>query len=77
MKLTRVGNQCVAKCFCCDKPIASRPKWAYTADGQSVYVGPECCRKIKRAGAEGWQPPLGGPRMYDEQLVASGLIDVP
>ena len=38
----------------------------YTADdgGQIQYVGPECFRKIKAAGSAGFQPPLGGPRLY-------------
>lgn len=54
------------KCFACDRPLGRLgPEWmADTRDGQLVYVGRECFRKIKGAGALGWQPPKGGPRLW-------------
>jgi hypothetical protein len=35
-----------------------------TADGQEVRVGSDCAKKIIRAGLSGYQPPLGGPKLY-------------
>jgi hypothetical protein len=32
-------------------------------ESQTAYVGPDCYKKIKAAGAAGYQPPLGGPRL--------------
>ncbi len=53
-------------CYSCGKPMKSERFTVYTADdgGQIQYVGPECFRKIKAAGSAGFQPPLGGPRLY-------------
>lgn len=34
------------------------------ADDQTAFVGPECFKKIRAAGDDGYQPPLGGPRLY-------------
>ena len=50
------------RCFACDRPCASHA--AVTSDGQTVLVGSECIRKIRRAGAVGYQPPLGGPVLF-------------
>lgn len=36
---------------------------AYTADGFSVVVGPECYKRAIKAGAAGYQPP-NGPRLF-------------
>ena len=52
------------KCFACDKPLPVNPTLADTRDGQTVYVGPECLRRIRAAGEAGYQPPRGGPRLY-------------
>ena len=52
----------VVKCFACDRHT-SNPQKATTSDGQVVYVGADCYRKI---GPDGWQPPMGGPRLYRE-----------
>jgi len=53
------------KCFACDKKLVVR-EWRIvdTRDGQTVYVGPDCLVKIKKAGESGYQPPKGGPRLY-------------
>jgi hypothetical protein len=54
-----------AKCFACDRPFRSpRRPLAITSDGQRVFVGPECHRRIVQAGAAGYQPPLSGPRLF-------------
>lgn len=52
------------KCFACDKRLGKRPSIADTRDGQFVFVGSECYRLIVAAGEVGYQPPLGGPRLY-------------
>lgn len=33
-------------------------------DGESVWVGRECARWVRQSGEYGYQPPLGGPRLY-------------
>lgn len=35
-----------------------------TRDGQTVFVGSECFKLIKKAGESGYQPPKGGPRLW-------------
>ena len=52
------------RCFACDRKLGVNPYPADTRDSQWVYVGSECYKLIKQAGAEGYQPPLGGPRLY-------------
>lgn len=55
-----------AKCFACGRLLRpGRVVNADTHDAQVVIVGPECYRKIKAAGREGYQPPQGGPRLFD------------
>lgn len=56
-------------CYACDRPLKRNGDEleAYrvdTRDHQTVFVGPECFRKIKAAGDAGYQPPLGGPKLY-------------
>lgn len=51
------------KCFACDRPV-TEGYLVGCADEQDVGVGPECYAKIRKAGANGYQPPLGGPRLY-------------
>jgi hypothetical protein len=54
------------RCFACGRVIHSRPtRRADTRDGQVVFVGPECARRIDDAGDVGYQPPLGGPRLWN------------
>jgi hypothetical protein len=52
------------KCFACGRKLGSNPYPVDTRDDQWVYVGSECYKLIMRAGLEGYQPPLGGPRLY-------------
>jgi len=52
------------RCFACDRPLGRDPRRADTRDGQRVYVGRDCLRKIVAAGEEGYQPPAGGPLLY-------------
>lgn len=52
------------KCFACDRKLLSRRFKADTRDGQIVDVGPDCYKLIKATGEQGYQPPLGGPRLY-------------
>lgn len=52
------------KCFACGKAMRSWGTMVDTKEDQAPYVGPECAKKIKRAGPKGYQPPLGGPRLY-------------
>ncbi len=50
-------------CFACGKGT-SKPQLADTRDGQIVRVGRECHVLIREAGAAGYQPPRGGPRLW-------------
>ena len=50
------------KCFACNNKRASHA--AVTSDGQLVFVGSECIKKIRAAGTVGYQPPLGGPVLF-------------
>lgn len=61
-------------CFACGRPLNGLPLRADTRDDQVVYVGPDCFRKIQSAGPNGYQPPLGGPRLW---LLESVGRDVP
>ena len=54
------------RCFACNRPLSPFPKMAVTRDGQHVYVGENCHKLIIKAGAEGYQPPLGGPKLYQD-----------
>lgn len=52
-------------CFVCGKALpAGGRHLADTRDGQTVFVGPECFRKIVKAGDGGYQPEKGGPRLW-------------
>ena len=52
------------KCYACDKILSGKTFWAITRDGQKVHIGPVCFKKIKAAFPEGYQPTLGGPKLY-------------
>ncbi len=51
-------------CFACGKKLGKNPCVVDTRDSQFVFVGSECYKEIKRAGETGYQPPLGGPRLW-------------
>lgn len=66
--MTRHQNR--GRCFACDKLLGKNPNLVDTRDAQTVYVGAECFKLIKRAGEAGYQPPKGGPRLW---LIPKGL----
>lgn len=52
------------KCFACDRRLGNKPMTVATSDGQRVLVGSDCLRRIVDAGADGYQPPKGGPKLF-------------
>lgn len=52
------------KCFACGRKLGASPQLVDTRDAQTVYVGRECYKLVVAAGANGYQPPRGGPRLY-------------
>ena len=58
------------RCFACGRKLGHTPALVDTRDGQTSFVGSECFKLIKAAGAIGWQPPRGGPRLF---TIPSGL----
>jgi len=52
-----------AKCFACLR-VLKQPKEVWTSDPQMQWVGPECYKKIVAAGEQGYQPAIGGPRLF-------------
>ena len=52
------------RCFACGRKTGKNPRVADTHEDQSVFVGSECYKLIRAAGDEGYQPPLGGPRLW-------------
>lgn len=62
------------KCFACDKVMKNMKYLIQVAqDDQTAFVGPECFKKVVKAGKDGYQPPLGGPRLFEisQQLLES------
>ena len=53
-------------CFCCGKTLHMMCALTRVtcADDQTVLVGNECLKHIKKAKFEGYQPPKGGPKLY-------------
>ena len=60
----------VKRCFACDRIVGATPKLVDTRDGQTVYVGVECYRRVKAAGKKGYQPPQGGPVLWLLEVLA-------
>lgn len=56
------------KCFACEKPLKEGGFIAWTRDGQQVEVGSECNKRINGMQQHGYQPPKGGPRLYNVML---------
>lgn len=56
----------VQRCFACDRKLGKKPKLVSTRDNQDVYLGSECFKLIVKAGNLGWQPPKGGPKLYND-----------
>lgn len=63
------------KCFACGKALELIRLRVDTRDDQIVFVGPDCFRKVQSAGESGYQPPLGGPRLWMLEELATA--DVP
>lgn len=75
------------KCYACDRPfrmnshgrVVFHPE-VLTIDGQRQTVGHDCYRKVLAGGPDGYQPLLGGPRLYcetyasDATLRAAGIV---
>jgi hypothetical protein len=55
------------QCFACGEPIKSAARAVWTRDPQRQFVGLDCFRKVAHAGAEGYQPDKGGPRLFKEK----------
>lgn len=62
--MTKGDNGPNGTCFACDRKLGTSPHLVDTRDGQTVFVGSKCYQLIKAAGERGYQPPLGGPRLY-------------
>ena len=58
----------LGRCFACGKALTATKHAVWTCDGQVPWVGPECHRKVVKAGDAGWQPTAphgkGGPRLF-------------
>ena len=60
-------------CFACGRKLGKNPKRIGCQDDQTADVGTDCFRLIQAAGANGYQPPKGGPRLY--LLEHTGRLD--
>lgn len=69
----------VAACFACGQRLRSwQAAYMEDDDQQAQPVGSDCFRHIIQGGAQGWQPPKGGPRLYqnrDDARRAAGMQD--
>lgn len=54
----------MTRCFACDRLMSLSPVLVDTRDGQTVYVGKDCAKRVLAAGNDGYQPPKGGPKLY-------------
>jgi len=54
----------IEKCYACNRKLGKTPHLVTCCDEQTVYVGRECYKLIVAGGKQGYQPPLGGPRLY-------------
>ena len=57
-------------CFACDRQLGKQTPKEARVFGEStiVWVGSECFKHIQLAGKVGWQPPLGGPKLFDASI---------
>jgi hypothetical protein len=60
-------NDYYGQCFACGRKLQGSPPFclADTRDDQTVLVGQECYKKILASGQVGYQPPQGGPKLWD------------
>lgn len=59
------------RCYACDRMLGCNPARVMNEDSQIVFVGLECWKRVLEAGAMGYQPPKGGPRLYPMPGVTS------
>lgn len=53
------------RCFACNRKLGEKKLLAVdTRDAQIVYVGQECYKLVIASGDKGYQPPLGGHKLY-------------
>lgn len=62
-------NSSAERCYACNRLMRlvsdnDSRMTVVTEDGQMQYVGPDCFAKIIAADTRGYQPPLGGPRLF-------------
>lgn len=69
------------KCYACGKPIPKKrqPLIVNVAlDDQNVYVGPDCYRRIVKAGDDGYQPTRKaqpfGPKLYSLESFSKQVL---
>lgn len=56
-------------CFACGKPLkAGKSFLVDTRDDQTVYVGPECYKRVVEAGEEGYKPAKYKGKVYKNVL---------
>lgn len=65
------------RCFACGRNVGRNPAMADTRDAQTVEVGRECYKLIKRAGERGYQPERGGPRLWTIQAEGKAMACKP
>lgn len=55
------------RCFACDRDLSGKRTFVCEtiAMDQTIYVGAECYRRIKKSKTAGYQPPKGGPKLID------------
>ena len=51
------------ECFACGRKIIASRVVRVRGESTIVYVGPECAAKVATAGADGYQPSRGGPKL--------------
>lgn len=54
------------RCYACGRILRGKPRLVDTRDDQKVYVGPDCYKKIEKAGEAGYKvgPGVNGVRLY-------------
>ncbi len=72
--MKEMGTGAMGNCFMCDRSLNTAYE-IWTIDPQMQWVGPECYRKIKCGGIHGYQPALGGPRLFLTLEFANNYLD--
>jgi len=63
------------KCFACGKPTKKDCKAASTREGQQVFVGTDCYKKISAMTIHGYQAKVNGPRLFSTMLAYCNHIE--